>query len=694
MGPRSRPRPSAPRSVAAPLAAALLAAVLAAVAPAPGGASPQAPADTTPRALRPADFLSWERVGDARISPDGQRILYTRSRVDPVEDRWRSAVWIMDADGGRKRQLVEGSRPRWSPDGERIAYVAEGENGRPQVFVKWLGEPGAGTQVTRLENPPSHLRWGPEGERLAFTSQVEDPPEFEGVEIPSPREGASWTEGPKVVERATYRRDGVGFVDETRTHVFVVPAEGGTARRLTQGDWDHRSPEWSAGGREIVFTSLREEEPDAPENWYESEIYAVDVESGDVRPLTTRRGPDEGAVPSPDGRLIAYTGVDWNRDAYRNQHVYVMNPDGSGVRRISGDFDRSPGRLMWAPDGSGVYFNAESEGARNLYLASLEGGVEQVTHGDEVWEVTSISRDGLAVATRSTPREPGDLYVYRLDRPGQQKRLTEVNADVLRDVELGEVEEIRYPSRGGLEIQGWIVKPPDFDPGEEHPLILAIHGGPHAMYDAGFDFRFQLHAARGYVVLYTNPRGSTGYGSEFADAIDHAYPGADYPDLMAGVDTVVNRGWADEENLFVYGCSGGGILTAEIVTRTGRFTAASSNCTIVDWISAMGTSDAYTYTRTFEERFWEDATEWIERSSIFEVENVTTPTLLMTGEKDLRTPVGQAEEFYRALKTRGVPAVMLRFRDEWHGTGSNPSNFLRTTAYLWKWFEKWGTVGG
>jgi dipeptidyl aminopeptidase/acylaminoacyl peptidase len=261
---------------------------------------------------------------------------------------------------------------------------------------------------------------------------------------------------------------------------------------------------------------------------------------------------------------------------------------------------------------------------------------------------------------------------------------------VLHDVTLGEVEEIWYPS-DEFRVQGWIVKPPDFDPSRKYPLMLIIHGGPAAMYSGGFNFAFQEHAANGYVVLYTNPRGSTGYGTKFANGINHDYPGADMPDLMRGVDEALSRGYVDEKNLFVFGGSGGGILTSYIVGNTVRFTAASANFGIVNWMSAMGTSDAISYARTFEKPFWEDPAEWIDRSSIFYVENVKTPTMFLTGEKDLRTPMTQTEEFYQALQYIGVPTVMVRFQNEWHGTGSNPSNFMRTQLYLRKWFEKWGT---
>ena len=315
---------------------------------------------------------------------------------------------------------------------------------------------------------------------------------------------------------------------------------------------------------------------------------------------------------------------------------------------------------------------------------------EEHRSGEQLLSLSSFSEDGTAVGTIASAYEPGDLYRFSLANPDDVTRLTEVNADVLHGVTLGEVEEIWYDS-DPFRVQGWIVKPPDFDPSRQYPLMLAIHGGPAAMYNGGFNFAFQEHAANDYVVLYTNPRGSTGYGTEFANDILHDYPGVDMQDLMRGVDEALATGYVDEDNLFLYGCSGGGILTTYIVGNTDRFTAASAHCAIVNWMSAMGTSDMASQVRTFEQPFWEDPTEWIDRSSIFYVGNVTTPTMLMTGENDLRTPIGQAEEFYQALQHLDVPTVMVRFKDEWHGTTSRPSNFMRTQLYLRKWFEEWGS---
>ena len=636
-------------------------------------------------------YLDMESVSDPRISPDGERIVYTRGWIDKQGDRRESSLWIMNADGSRARHLINGSDAAWSPDGSRILFSARGEPEGSQIFVRWMDAEGAVSQVTRLDDAPSGAQWSPDGEWIAFTTRVPDRASFAGVELPNRPEGAQWVGEPKVVERASYKRDRAGYVDTGWTQVFVVPAEGGTARQLTDGDWNHSGIRWSPDGSQIYFVSYREEDWDRPEHWQESEIYAVAVASGDIRRLTRRRGPDGGAVPSPDGSLIAYTGIDAHRDTYRNRQIYLMNRDGSESRILSGDYDRQVGEMTWAPDGGGLYFSANRDGYRQLHFVSVAGGVTQLTSGNHLVSLSSFSDEGMGVGVISDAHEPGDVYRFDLESPNDTRRLTEVNADVMGYVQLGEVEELWYDSGDGFPIQGWVVKPPDFDPSQRYPMMLAIHGGPHSMYNGGFNFAFQEHAANDYVVLYTNPRGSTGYGTAFANAINHDYPGAEFPDLMKGVDEMLDRGYVDEDNLFVYGCSGGGILTSYIVGNTDRFRAASANCPIVNWISAMGTSDAIGYARTFDKPFWEDPAEWIDRSSIFYVGNVTTPTMLLTGEMDLRTPMGQTEEFYQALQYVGVPTVMIRFQEEWHGTSSRPSNFLRTQLYLRKWFEKWGT---
>lgn len=667
----------------APLAAFLLA--LALFAGAPPQHQAQAPAGT--RVLDLEMYWDLQTVGNPQISPDGRHVVYTRGWIDRRNDRRRSEVWIMNADGSRKRFLTEGSSPAWSPDGTRIAFLQTGDPGGNQIHVRWMDEEGAVSQITRLQRSPSNLRWSPDGTRIAFTMPVEARSSW-SIPMPARPEGANWTPGPKIVERAVYRRDGQGYVDDSYTHLFVVSAEGGAVRQLTTGDWNHSAGEWTPDGREILFSSLRVE--DAELQWRHSEIYAVDVASGAVRQITNRRGPDSGPLPSPDGRLVAYLGDDWHEDTFRNRKIHLVDRDGSNPRVISGDYDREVTDLTWAPDGSGLYFTSNSEGSRNVHFVSVRGGVRPVTTGVHLISLASMSRDGRMAVTVTSPHEPGDIYLLDPNRPERMQRLTAVNADLLAGVRLGEVEEIWYRSVDDLRIQGWIVKPPDFDPSRRYPMMLSIHGGPHSMYGVGFNYGWQEHAANGYVVLYTNPRGSTGYGSAFANEINNAYPGKDYDDLMAGVDSLVARGYIDESRMYVYGCSGGGVLTAWVVGHTDRFAAASANCPVVNWLSFVGTTDGVSWYRNFAEYPWDDPSEHLRRSPLMYVGNVKTPTMLMTGERDLRTPMGQTEEYYQALKVLGVPTAMLRFQNEWHGTTSTPSNFIRTQLYLRSWFERWG----
>lgn len=645
------------------------------------------------RVLQLEDYLDIETVSSPQISPDGQHIVYTRGWVDRMNDSRESAIWIMSADGTRNRFLVDGSSPSWSPDGTRIAYLAAGEPSGRQIFVRWMDAEGAVTQVTRVTESPSNLRWSPDGEHIAFTMDVPDRQSW-NIALPGRPEGAQWTREPRVVTRADYRQDRVGYVDDAWTHLFVVPAAGGTPRQLTDGSWNHSAGEWTPDGAELLFSSHRAD--DAELTWREREIYAVSVTNGAIRQLTTRRGIDGSPLPSPDGRTIAYTGVDYNDDTYRNVGIWLMDRDGSNPRLISGDFDRQlTGDMFWSPDGRTLYFTANSEGTRNLHQVSMNGGVSDVTAGNHLLQITSMSADGrMAVGTASAPHAPGDVVALDLRRPEAITQLTEVNADVLAGVTLGEVEELWYDAPDGLRIQGWLVKPPNFDASRRYPLMLSIHGGPHSMYTVGFNFAWQEHAANGFLVLYTNPRGSTGYGSAFANAIKNAYPGKDYDDLMAGVDEVIARGWVDEANMFVYGCSGGGVLTSWIVGQTDRFAAASANCPVTNWLSFVGTTDGIGWYRNFEKYPWEDPSEHLRRSPLMYVGNVKTPTMLMTGEQDLRTPMPQTEEYYQALKVLGVPTAMIRFQNEWHGTSSKPSNFLRTQLYLREWFKRYSRSPG
>jgi dipeptidyl aminopeptidase/acylaminoacyl peptidase len=370
----------------------------------------------------------------------------------------------------------------------------------------------------------------------------------------------------------------------------------------------------------------------------------------------------------------------------------VMNADGSNPRMVSGAWDRSPQSVTWKEDGTGVYFTAQDSGSQNLYFLPLAGSrsdeVQTLTRGKYMLTTSSIAR-GKAVGVLTSPKQPPDIVGFDINAPQQMKQLTNVNDDILAGKKLGDVTEIDYTSVDGMKIQGWYITPPDFDPAKKYPMQLHIHGGPHSMYGVGFNFGWQEMAANGYVILYTNPRGSTGYGSSFGNQIMRAYPSKDYDDLMAGVDELIKKGFIDTRNMFVTGCSGGGVLTAWVVGHTDRFAAASANCPVIDWLSFVGTTDSASWYYNFEKLPWEDPSEHLRRSPLTYVGHVKTPTMLMTGVRDLRTPMPQTEQFYSALKLLKVPTAMVRFNEEWHGTTSKPSNFMRTQLYLRYWFDKY-----
>ncbi len=645
-----------------------------------------------------AQYLDWEDVRSPQLSPDGTQILFTRRWIDKINDRWESSIWQMNADGAHQRELVRGSDVQWSPDGTRIAYIARGEPSGQQIFVRWMDAEGGTTQISHLTESPSDLQWAPDGKAIAFAMNVPVRDTALRIHMPSAPKGAKWTAPPKIVTRLNYRRDRIGFTDESYRHIFVLPANGGTARQLTTGDWDDAGPAWSSDGKWIAFSSLRV--PDAEDRFRQSNIYAVNVASSAVTQLTHRAGTSRSPVYSPDGRSIAFLAADSvDHSAWAETTLWMMNADGTNPHSVSGTLDRPISGVMWASDNGGVYFTVDDAGSKNLSYATAGGQVRAVTSGAQVLTVSDIGKNGRAVGVRSTPTQPNDVVTFTVPKSGRGTvstfaQLTDVNADVLAGKTLAQTEEIWYTSADGLKIQGWIVKPPGFDASRKYPLLLQIHGGPQAMYDVAFNFARQDFAAQNYVVLYTNPRGSTGYGEKFTNEIKNAYPGKDFDDLMAGVDTVVGRGYIDTRNMFVYGCSGGGVLTSWTVGHTDRFAAAAALCPVIDWISFVGETDGAGWYQNFARPFWEDPSEYLRRSPIMYVGNVKTPTLLMTGVLDLRTPIPQIEEFYRALKVHGVPTAMIRMNNEYHGTSSTPSNFLRTQLYLRAWFDRYATKPG
>jgi dipeptidyl aminopeptidase/acylaminoacyl peptidase len=637
-------------------------------------------------------YADYEWTSNPQLSPDGKQVLYSRSWINLKDDKRETDLWIVNTDGTMNRFFLNGSNGLWAPDGTKVAFTRDGEPDGTQIFIKYLGVEGEPTQITKVGKSPGGMVWSPDSKSLAFTMHVESEAPLKLTGMPKKPEGANWTKAPRVIDRVDYSQDRVGFLERGFRQVFVVSAEGGTARQVTDGDWNASgSLEWTKDSKQIIFSSYRKDDAEYARG--QSNLYSVDVSTKNIKEMTTREGSESSPAVSPDGTLIAFRGSLWTNNFYHDQKMFLMNLDGSGLKEITADLDQTTGNPTWAPDGSGVYFNVREYGSSNVYFASTNGKVKKVTDGNHMLSAYDISSNGRVVGTWSDPYNPSDIVFFDLSAPQKIDRITNVNKDILDYIELGAVEEIWYDSKDGQKIHGWIVKPPDFDPGKKYPLVLRIHGGPHGMYHVGFNYNFQLHAAQDQVVLYTNPRGSTGYGYDFANAIQNAYPGNDYDDLMAGVDEVLAKGYIDENKMYVYGGSGGGVLTSWIVGQTDRFAAASVNYPVTNWFSFVGTTDGAGWYYNFEKFPWEDPTEHIKRSPLMYVGNVKTPTMLMCGENDLRTPISQTEEYYQALKMNKVPTVMIRFNDEFHGTSSKPSNFLRTFGYLNAWFEKHPTKG-
>ena len=646
-------------------------------------------------------YFDFERVSNAQISPDGARIVYTREQANKIEDRWDSSLWIMNADGSQHRFLAKGSNPRWSSDGKRILYIADGEPRGPQIFVRWIDTDGPATQVTHATEKVADARWSPDGKSIAFSMFVAEKDNW-SISMPPAPEGARWTHAPRVVESLHYRQDRVGFLEDGHTHLFVVSADGGAPRQITSGKWSAGAGElraavpmdWTPDSKAIVFEADRSADSDL--HYQTSQLLVAEIASGALRELVAKPGSWSRPAVSPDGKTVAFTGYPQSKRTHTVSDLYVIPFAGGEMRKISGDYDRDPLTLRWSPDSAGVYFDADDRGSRNIEFAAIAGGgVKPVSTGAHVLTMDSASSDLVAVGTGTDPDNPPEVVRYNLRRPGEVTKLTNVNAGLLAGMHLAKTEEIDFTSSGNAKVQGWVVKPPDFDPAKKYPLILEIHGGPFSMYNVAFNYMFQNFAANDFMVLYVNPRGSTGYGSGFSGGIDHNYPGPDYDDLMAGVDAAIAKGSIDTTRMYVSGCSGGGVLSSWVIGHTDRFAAAAVRCPVIDWLSMTGNTDIPLFTYSFFQKpFWEDPSEWLSHSSVMTVGKVTTPTLLMTGVLDRRTPMPQTEEYYAALKVRGVPVKLLQFEGEYHGTASKPSNFIRTQLYMMSWFKQYTRTPG
>ncbi len=644
------------------------------------------------------EIFELELATDPQISPDGSQVAYVRAFMDVMKDRRLGNLWLVSSDGARHRPLTTGPNsygsPRWSPSGDRLAFTS-GQDGSTQIYVRYMDDGQTG-RLTQLTQSPSGLAWSPDGDWLAFSMFVPSSPE-PFVELPSKPAGAEWAEPPTVIEKLRYRADGAGYLDDGYNQLFLVSAEGGTPRQLTEGDFNHGGQlSWTPDGSEIVFSANRHDGGEYdPAN---SEVYSISVATGEITQLTDRQGPDSSPTVSPDGKHIAYTGFDDRYQGYQITALYLMDRDGQNARVVTDELDRDVNQATWRADSRGLFFRYDDEGNTKLAFVDLKGKVETLVGGlgglslgrPYAGSSFSASRNGVLAYTYSTPMRPADVGVVR---PGDAEgsRLTDLNADLFDHKTLAEIEEIWFESsHDGRKIQGWIAKPPGFDPSGKYPLILEIHGGPFANYGDRFASEIQLYAAAGYVVLYINPRGSTSYGREFGNLIHHNYPGEDYDDLMSGVDAVIERGYVDSERLYVTGGSGGGVLTAWIVGKTNRFRAAVVAKPVINWYSFVLTADSYPffYKYWFPGFPWDEQEHYMARSPLSLVGNVETPTMLLTGEADHRTPISETEQYYQALKLRKIETAMVRVPGASHGIANRPSHLIAKVAYILEWFDR------
>ena len=658
-----------------------------------------------PQRFTSAHLFDVAYATDPQISPDGQAIAYVRMSMDIETDRARSSIWLIDLSTGEEKPLARGAgsyaAPRWSPDGTRILYVAH-NGGRIQLRAIDRSDRSVET-VIRLPQLPAGARWSPDGSRIAFAMFTPTDPPRLGATLEKP-EGARWASSFTYYDRLEFRSDGRGYLPPGAMQVYVVPAEGGRFRRLTMGPVAYFDPTW-LDDENLLVTS--EALNDAERNPQEAEIHRLEVSTGKLTQLTTRRGPDRAATPSPDGKRIAYLGwdeVETGPSPYRMTGVYVMDPDGSNPRPITARLDREPpngsGRasLAWAPDGRGVYALVEDRGEVALIHVALNGRMEELARDvgganfgrPYASGAFSVSQSGVIAYTQARPDRPAEVATIK--RGESPVRRTDLNADSLGEVALASLEEIHVRSPyDGQTIEAWIAHPPGFDPDGSYPLVLEVHGGPYAMYGPTFSPEIQRYAAAGYVVVYANPRGSTGYGAAFAREIDQNFPGNDHDDLMGVVEAVARRPYVDDRRLFVTGGSGGGTLTAWMIGKTDRFAAAAVVKPVINWTSWVLASDASAFAKRYwmgDKAPWEDPDGYWRRSPLSLVGNVNTPTLVMVGDEDWRTPAWEAEQYYTALKLKGVEAMLARAPGAAHAIAARPSQLAGKVDSILAWFAR------
>jgi dipeptidyl aminopeptidase/acylaminoacyl peptidase len=662
------------------------------------------------------DLLALRSVADVALSPDGRTVAYTQEVVveEPGEMRpshgYRSAIWLVDADGGAPRQFTAGDardrRPMWSPDGAQMLFISDRgappQGQRPRHL--WLISTGGGEarRLTQHDHHPADAAWSPDGTRIAFAGKP-----------PAPDAPASDV---KIITRLKHKYDGDGFWDGRYRHIVIVPSDGGAAVAVTSGDVDHREPAWSPDGTRLAFVANRGEDADSSNV---ADVWVLTLATMDLRRLTGGVGPASSPAWSPDGATIAYLGHDNVCMGASNTMLWTVPSDGSAPPRcLTRHFDRSlihhvlsdmrahpaAGRPAWSPDGRFLFVMVAEGGTTQLAaVEAATGTVRLLTTGRrEIYGESYDARCGRVALAISDPATPGDVWIAEVTGlaegqpaivPATERRLTAVNASVLDGVPLSAPRRFAYRGADDWTIEGWMMPPVGAEPGMRYPTILAVHGGPHFAYGEAFFFEFQMLCAMGYAVVMTNPRGSQGYGQTCTSATHHDWGGKDYEDIMAGLDAALERfPLLDPEALGVEGGSYGGYMTNWIIGHTRRFRAAVTMRSIANCLSQWGTSDlAYLKgTWEFPGDPWESPMFYWERSPIAYVAQITTPVLILHSENDLRCPISEAEQLFTALKKQGKTVVLARFPDESHDLSRNgrPGHRVERLRLIADWFAR------
>ncbi len=650
--------------------------------------------------FRPIDLFGLRSASDPQIRPDGGAVAFVRQANSIMTDRAEPSIWLIDTTTGALSPLADAGAarsPRWSPDGKRLAYVAGGEGAPPQLYVRWMAS-GAVAKVADLAQAPGRIAWSPDGSRIGFTMFVPDVGTSLGAGLTKP-EGAKWAEPPKVIDNLTYRFDGAGYLKPGYRQIFVVAADGGSPRQLTFGAFDDGGDlSWSPDGRSILFSADRA--PGWRHRAQHADIWRVGADDGVLTEIVQATGPASDPVSSPDGAMIAFVGFTDAHKPYQDERLYIADADGRNLRVLTEALDRGVSSPRWAADGKSLYVQYTDRSTTKVARVSLGGAVSPVASGLVGAQLDrpyaggeySVARNGMVAFTQGAWDRPPDIAVTN---GAGARRLTHLNDDLLHGKALAAETPLPVVSAFDKQpIDSWMVTPPNYDRSRKYPMILEIHGGPYTAYGPSWSSEDQLYAAAGYVVVYANPRGSTSYGQAFAEGIAANYPGHDYDDLMSVVDAAIAKGSVDPNNLFVTGGSGGGLLTAWIVGKTERFKAAASQKPVINWTSWGLTTDISLIGTGywFAKPPWVDQAAYWSHSPLSLVGAVKTPTLVLVGEEDHRTPPSEAEQFYEALQIANVPTALVRVPGASHGGfAERPSQLAGENAAILAWFGKYRT---